>query len=551
VALNDASYVLDASARLHRVDSKTSTEIDHDVHGIAGEGELLLVCRKTRALDIVRNGVVVARGRCAQTKSMAAMAVVGDDYAVISDEGTLHASRGGKPLELSTGIRGEYELVLSSRGVLGTIDYAANGKTWFVRPGGERLEPGPAYASQPLGLAADGNLVAWGYADGAVIAIDVMTGMRWELHGHRDAVGYLVIDAANARLISASRREVRTWDVKPAPSTLIATMPCSSFHIELSPDATQAAIDCNDGAVRIWSRQTGALTKIQNHNGYSFGLRWVRGMICSGGWGDGQVQCSSPEGAPGVTLESRGMQVMSLSATPDGNSLVFAVEDGTVWRFDGSLRELYAHAAPAYRTAISADGRLLASCADDGSLAVYDLVSGRLKSHLIAHTGARGSVSWVGDELWSTGEEGTLKRWSLRDGELRLRHMVQASAGLRRVKVVQGAWAAAEGAVVLLVSRDGASIALRIDTGRSITALDVSADQRYVAAGIDGEIIVIDFLRSSIATLATGAPVQQLSFLEPALIAFSEPAALKTLRVDQLEYVPFELTPEPPNRASF
>jgi len=36
-----------------------------------------------------------------------------------------------------------------------------------------------------------------------------------------------------------------------------------------------------------------------------------------------------------------------------------------------------------------------------------------------------------------------------------------------------------------------------------------------------------------------------------ALIAFSEPAALKTLRVDQLEYVSFQSTPEPRNRVTF
>jgi hypothetical protein len=160
-------------------------------------------------------------------------------------------------------------------------------------------------------------------------------------------------------------------------------------------------------------------------------------------------------------------------------------------------------------------------------------------------------VSWVGGELWSSGGEGTLKRWLPHDGVLTLQHMVQASGPLRMVKVMRGKWAAVEGASALLVSHDGASIALRVDTGASITALDVSVDQRYVAASMNGEILVIDLQHNAVATLAISSPIQQLSFLEPGLLAFSEPAALETLRVDQLDYVPFALTPEPPNHATF
>jgi hypothetical protein len=129
--------------------------------------------------------------------------------------------------------------------------------------------------------------------------------------------------------------------------------------------------------------------------------------------------------------------------------------------------------------------------------------------------------------------------------------MIQASRALRLLKVVRGSWAAAEGAGVLLISKSGESIDFRIDTGGSIDAIEVSPDQRYVVASANGELIVIDLDRKAITTLAIGSPVQQLRFLDPELLAFSEPAALKTVRIDRLEYVVFEPTKGSPNRVSF
>jgi serine/threonine protein kinase/WD40 repeat protein len=551
VALNDATYALDASGDLHLLDGKTSTVVDQGVHRITGSGDVLLVCRINGELDVERAGVIVLRRRCAQTKSPAGLAVTGEDYAALDDDGTLLTSRGGRVLEVPTGIKGEYELALSSGGVVALADYVAAGKTFAMAPDGGHLEPGPIHASQAYAVAADGTIAAWGYEDGAVFARDLATGMSWELHGNPAPVNFLVVDAANARVISGTLRELRVWDIKPVPSTLVTTMPCSSFHVEPSPDNSQAALDCNNGSVWIWSRHNGQVVQIHKHAGYSFGLQWVKGMVCSGGWGDGRVICSSADGASSEILDSRDKKVTDLSATPDHQSLIFGSSDGKVWRFDRTLQELYAHHGATYLTAISADGRLLASCAQDGSLAVFDLVKNRLVAQLIAHVGESCSVSWFGEELWSSGGEGTLKRWLVRDSELTLRHMVQASAPLRLVHVIGDKWVAVEGASVLLVSQNGTSVALRIDAGGSIDTLDVSPDGRYVAASEKGEIIVVDTQRDRIATLAIGSPIQQLRFLDLQLLTYSEPAALRTVSVDRLEFVPFQAAPEFPNGVSF
>ena len=551
VALDDATYVLDESGDLHLLDGKTSTVVDHEVHGIAGDRDVLLVCRSNGELDIERGGVVAARRRCAQIKGQTAMAVNGGDYAALTDEGILIASRGGRALELPTSVQGEYEIALSNHGAIALADYSVGGKAWWVRPGGTRLEPGPTHAASPFSVAADGDLVAWGYEDGTVITRDTVTGMEWELHGHPTAASYIVIDAANSRVVSASRRDLRVWDVKPAPTQLIAAMPCSIFHVELSPDNAQAALDCNDGSVRVWSRQSGVVTAVHKHVGYSFGLQWMRGMVCSGGRFDGLVRCSSVDGKDAETLDSRSRGVSSLTATPDHRSLIFAGADGKVWRFDRTLQELYAHAGPVSSTAVSINGRMLASCAQDGSVAVFDLENSRLIGQRTAHVGAVCSVAWVGEQLWSAGGEGTWKKWSLREGGLTLEHAVQLDGPLRLMKVVDESWAAVIGPDVLVMSLDGSSISLRLDAGGSIEALDVSADLRYVAASVNGEVLVVDLQHDAVTTLAIGGPVKQLRFLESSLLELSEPDALKTVRVDQLDYVQFQPAPEPSNRLTF
>jgi WD40 repeat protein len=544
VALGDAVvYALDGNADLYRLDGKAATVIDHGVRSIAGDGELRMTCKLNGELEVVRKDLVVFRGRCPATQSEFPMAAVRDDYALLTAERTLVVVRRGRQVEIPTSIRGEYEIALSSNGTIAIGDYSPNGAAWFVKPDGNTLEAGPAHGTRPFAIAVDGNLAAWGYADGTVIAQDTVVGTVWQLRGHSGVVTNIVVDAAHARIIAAGLRELRVWDLKQPAATLVQPMPCVISHIQRSPDGRQAALDCNDGSVRLWSREAGSVTPVHSHVGQSFGVQWVNGLICSGGFSDGRVMCSRPDGSELRTLDSGASRIAWLTAGPD--FLIFASADGRVWRFDGTLTELYNHAS-AYRIAVSRDGRLVGSSGLDGSLAVYDLANRRLLEHVHDHVGPAYNVSWVDDELWTAGDDGAIKRWVVRDGHLVLRHTLHAPGSVHLMKAVRGGWAANAGENTLLIGREGDAAAMKIDLGRPIDTLDVSPDLRYVAAGVTGEVVVVDLQRNAVATMTVGSPrPKHLSFLDATSLAYSEVATLKSVQVDHLDYVPFQVTTEP------
>ncbi len=545
VALNDAVYALDGASDLHRFDGKTATVVDHDVRNIAGDGDTRLVCKVTGELVITRKDAVVYRGRCPPTASPNAMAAIHDDYAALTADHALIVSRNGRQIEIPTPIRGEYELALSSTGMVAISDYRSPGTSYFVKPDGNALEAGPSHNAAPYSVAVDGNLAAWGYADGTVIVLDTATGTVWPLRGQSGAVNAIVIDAANARVVTSGPRDLRVWELKQPAGVLIKAMPCSISHVQPSPDNRYLALDCKDGRVRVWTRDTTSVTPVHAHAGNAFGVQWVKGMICSGGMFDGHVVCSNPDGTDLRTLDSGTSRITWLTASPDHDFLVFADGDGRVWRYDDRLQELYAHSS-VYRLAISPDGQLLGSCAFDGTLTVYDLANHKLIAHVHDHVGPANNIAWVDGELWTFGSiDGAVKRWVVRGGSVSLRHTIDVNGSMHNVRAMRTRWAANAGDSVLVIGGSDDSPMLHLDLGRGIDALDVSPDERYVAAGVNGEIVVVDLQRNAIATMTVGSPrPRHLSFLDGATLAFSEVAALKTVEVDHLEYVTFQATTE-------
>jgi WD40 repeat protein len=554
VALEDAVYALDSSGDVLRLSEGAPARLRSGARQIAGKRDLLLVCAMDGTLEGFRKGELVLRERCMKNLSPEMMAVTGNSFVLVTAPRVLTVSRGGRTVELATEVVGEYEVAMSAAGAIALADYARGGRSWFVREGSDELEPGPTYAAPLFSVAAGGQLAAWGYRDGMVIALDTRTGAVWKLRGHPDAAFHMVV--VDDMLVTASPHEVRVWDLRQPPVTQIGRMPCFGVAIRSSPDGGHAGLDCLGGTAWLWSRATGQLATLHKHEKNSDGIEWLGDRMCSSGW-DGRVLCSTVDGATTRAFDTGDGRVLSLAASPDHRFLALASTGGRIWKLDDRLQELYSQGSVPSRVAISPAGTRIASGGLDGSLVVFDVAANRVMARILAHVGGVQRLGWLGDELWTSGGDSTLRRWGLRGDAIEPRAVVHESARLRLTKVFAAGWAASVGDGMLVIHRDGAEVPLRLELDKHIDAIDVSPDARYVAAAIPGEIVVVDVLNDRLATLSLDSG-PGVMFVDAETLAVNNGSSLKAVRVNELAYLRFVPVPQghdepmvgPPQRAA-
>jgi eukaryotic-like serine/threonine-protein kinase len=530
VAANGRTYAL-ARGDLYTVDANGPTLVRRGIRAIGGSEHVLMVCTSAGTLEVTVDGVAGKPARCADDTNGLPLVASGSSYAALVDAHTLLLVRDGKALQLAANVTGEYELVLASSGLLGVADF--NGTPAYVARGGARLELGPPHASRMLSVAADGDIVAWGFEDGVVIALDTKTGQSWKLVGHGARVASLVVDAKRARLLSVGRDEIRVWSLTPSPHTLIERLPCLAFNAAGSPDGKLIALDCGDGKIREWSLVTGKLRVLHEHDGLAFGVAWLGDSACSGGW-DGRVLCTA--GTTTREVRSAGSRVHRLVAA-DGE-LVIATGDGAVSY--ASHDELYRHPNIPYAVAVSDDARQIASGGYDGSLIVYDAVAHRRTSTVIAHSGLITSIGWSAGELWTAGMDGAIKRWRV-DGEtLHPIATIQEQGAVRFFRLSSDGWSATVGGRALVVHRG--SHELRLDLGRFAERCEVSPDHRYVAAGTTSEVVIVDLVRRAVATVPVASRGGYVGFANPGFLTISNGSGLITVPLSSLDYIAYEST---------
>src|SRR6185503_10324529 len=310
-----------------------------------------------------------------------------------------------------------------------------------------------------------------------------------------------------------------------------------ALGLQASPDGTRVALDCNVGNAWLWTRSSGTVISLHKHSKAGRGVAWLGDEVCSTGW-DGRVMCSTIDGKTTRAYETGVGKLVPLIASPDHSFVVFASPDGRIWRLDSELHELYSQEAVPSGVAISPGGELVASSGLDGSLVVFDVASGRVVSRIIGHRGTVSGLGWQGDRLWSAGLDGTLRWWVLRDTGLVPREVVHEAARIRLATVFATGWAADVGEGVLRIQRDGTA-PLRFELENHIDSIAVSPDERYVAASLRGEIVVVDPSRNRIATVNVEAENGRVTFIDATTLALNAAGALEVVHVDELDYVPY------------
>jgi WD40 repeat protein len=178
------------------------------------------------------------------------------------------------------------------------------------------------------------------------------------------------------------------------------------------------------------------------------------------------------------TLSGHADSVLDCAVSADGAMIVSASDDGTLKVWDGrsgaERLTLSGHAGGAKRCAVSADGATIVSASSDQTLKVWDGRSGAERLTLSGHAGVVSgcAVSADGATIVSASSDQTLKVWDGRSGMERFTLSVRAVG-------VSGCAVSADGATIISASWDKT---LRVWDGRS-------GAERFTLSGHTGWVL--------------------------------------------------------------
>jgi WD40 repeat protein len=328
--------------------------------------------------------------------------------------------------------------------------------------------------------SSDGKLVGFGGAGG--------TGRVWESasgnpsallrgHGLRSLGGAVSPNGRYAALIGGDTA-VYVWDV--AGGRAVATLrghTAPITAIAFSPDGLTLATGSLDSTARIWDAATGTSRHtLKGHLGMVFSLSWSpdgKTMVSLGADRSARVWDALSGGEIGV-LPSDGWSSARFSG--DGRSLLSLSRDGVRF-WEVATRRMVRHAPvdSVRQVALSPDG-LLVRVNSDGSAGIQDPASGRIRT-LADPPAPVGSIVFSPDgrRVFLTGIDGTVAAWELSTG----RKVAAFSAGAGGVLRVLGVL---DGNRVMTSRGDGTASLWNTGTGEELL-------RRYLLAG--GEWVAV------------------------------------------------------------
>jgi WD40 repeat protein len=211
-------------------------------------------------------------------------------------------------------------------------------------------------------------------------------------------VGGLVEFSPDGRRLAAlgSSREVYILDAADGRRLATLVLDEGDFlrGLAFHADGRLLATAGEDGAVRLWDTQTGAVVRVLRHRGPAGSVAFspdgsllaVADRRADGSRAAGEVRLWQLRAPEALTIRVPGKAVRSLDFARDGQSLVTAQDDGGVAVWDAStgepLRKLAGHRGAVRAVAYRPDGKQIASAAvaEDGGageLVFWDAATGR------------------------------------------------------------------------------------------------------------------------------------------------------------------------------
>ena len=302
-------------------------------------------------------------------------------------------------------------------------------KIWDVDSGSavfsEQKHGGPIVS---VTFSRDGRWLASGSTDKTIKIWDLATKRELKtLTKHIAPISALAFSHSGSSLVSAADKEVVVWDTTTwqdkqtfsRHSTLVTT-------VAFAGDETTVASATTDGSVLVWRVGSDRERFILKHNSskvvaLKFSNTSLLSIHADGGIDSWDFQNGKQtQSVPGdVNRES----LVFAALSNDSSMIAFTIGSrvlSTKNRSTGEVRNFESYATAINSIAFSADGRWFASAANDSSVRLWQVATGRELPRLAGHAGYVTTVAFSPDNslLASGTRSGQVKLWDVNSAQL-------------------------------------------------------------------------------------------------------------------------------------
>jgi WD40 repeat protein len=260
------------------------------------------------------------------------------------------------------------------------------------------------------------------WEDGEIVAWDVRTGQIVRtLEGHTSGVTNLALSADGTMLASSEIWDLSVWIWDVETGRRLRTLGHHATFVRsiaLSPDGGMMASGSDAKYAGMYDVQTGELLHSLGQEDPVHHLTFSPdgSKLATGTWNTLRLW-DTETGESLRTLElPEGYGRGGIVFSPDGDMVAAGANDGTVWLLDvdtgRSVRSFRGHTGGVSSVAFSPGGALLASAAGDRTVRLWDVETGRLV-HML-DTGSVGTLTFSQDGLILAGAgSGILRLWGI------------------------------------------------------------------------------------------------------------------------------------------